>query len=723
MRAKASYHQERLWFIHQFERGYLYQSGPVYHNIPLILEINGNLNINLLEKSLETILNRHEVLRTRMITIENEVLQQVESTTEFKPELLDPNAGNEEKTGKTPLDIAISESKRPFSFKDGLLIRAVLLKYSTLKHYLVITIHHLIADRCSLNIITSELINCYKALQEGRTPDLPELPLHYIDFSQWQRELPEDFTEELLFYWRRQLANLSPLQLPTRIPRAHVHTFREARGSFQLSRQLSREIRDFCAGRGCGYGTMLMAAFKILLYHYCRQEDIVIGNSVDNRSQPGTEFMVGPVDNLLVIRSQLSAVKTTESYLFELMQALEEARENAISFEQLALAINPKKDMSRTAFYDVLFQYDANPVNTSSTENLEINYIETNLGWGKNDLNLLVRDEENNFSGILVYNKDYYDQSFAHRFIGHYNTLLKSILENPRREIQQLDFLDVKERMELLFHWNQTNAAYPRQKTIHGLFEEQVEKRPDSAAVVFRDRVLTYRGLDTPANRVAAYLKDNRLPSGNLVGIMVERSEEMIAGLLGILKSGCAYVPISPQYPEERIRFMLKDSAIRVLIHSGTPLSKNYFADLELVELNAITNSTVEKSILPPAREGITNAENFAYTIYTSGTTGQPKGCLITHRNVVRLLMTNRLPFRFNKNDTWIMAHSYCFDFSVWEMYGPLFHGGKLVIPLLDSVRDVQRFHLLLERHAVTVLNQTPQAFYALVETEINSSS
>ncbi|UCH95058.1 MAG: amino acid adenylation domain-containing protein [Candidatus Aminicenantes bacterium] len=715
MKIKASYHQERLWFIHQFESEDIYEGGPIYHNIPLILEITGSLDINRLEQCISRVIQRHRALRTRMITVENQLFQQVEPKIGLNLQVLNLPGGS------SGLEMALKEAKRPFTMEGESLVRAAVIKTSIDKNILVITLHHLAADQYSLGIIATELALCYQALQEGSLPELPDVRLHYADFSQWQRELPPDFQEDLLLYWKRQLTNISPLALPTRVPRAVIHTFREARIAFRIPPGLSTRIREFCQQKGTGNQVFLLAAFKVLLHRYCCQEDIVVGTSVDNRHQPGSGALVGPTANLLVLRSSITGNMSFNTFFYDLIQTLKQAYENQdIPFDLLAMKLNPQKDMSRTVFFDVLFQYREEPLHIPPVKGLKINYIETNLGWGKYDLNLFIRGGERSFSGVLVYNKDYYDEWFASCFMEHYTLLLENILREPHQLVSHLGILNHDERHRLLTRWNQTHAGYPGDKTIEQLFEAQAAKTPGSAALVYRDRTLTYRELDSRASRLASYLQElYRIVPGDLIGIMMERSQELIAGLLAILKAGGAYLPIDPAYPRQRINYILADSRPKVLLAGPGIRAKVEFKE-KLIEMIEISNLSFSSSTLTSTLRWV-NPANAAYVIYTSGSTGWPKGCMITHLNLVRLFKNDRLPFHFDNHDIWIMAHSFCFDFSVWEMYGALLNGGRLIVPPPDHIRDINLFLLLLKRHQVSILNQTPHAFYALAETEKKS--
>jgi len=328
--------------------------------------------------------------------------------------------------------------------------------------------------------------------------------------------------------------------------------------------------------------------------------------------------------------------------------------------------------------------------------------VETNLGYGKYDLNLLIRDMGDSFEGIMVYNALYFDGSTLRRWTGHFTTLLENGLKEPDRPISRLPMLTPEEEHQLLVEFNDTRCDYPEDKTVTRLFEEVVARYPDRIAVVYDDIQLTYRRLDEQAGCIAAYLNEEYVVRpGNPVAVTLRPSEMMIAALLGILKTGGAYIPIDPDYPEERINYILSDSNASILPKDVG----NRLACSTLAPCSPTYPSTA------PGPSGL------AYVIYTSGTTGRPKGCMITHRNLVRLMINERHPFTFGPGDVWVMAHSFCFDFSVWEMYGALLYGGRLIVPDRGAVRDTERFLSLIERHGVTILNQTPQAFSQLAES------
>ncbi|NIM15011.1 MAG: amino acid adenylation domain-containing protein [Candidatus Aminicenantes bacterium] len=588
MKIPASYHQERLWFIHKFETGVLYDSSPGYHNIPLILDMGGPVDEEILERSIKDVIARHEALRTRIITEEDKPFQFIDLQVNFKLALMDLTGDNKKDRYNCALEAAVEISRKPFLIDRETLVRGTLILLADNKSLLVITVHHIIADKFSLAILAREIAIFYEAHRNNRTPDLPDLPIHYADFSRWQRELPEEALEFLLSYWKRKLKDkLQPLELPTDRPRSAVHTFREGRQTFSLSVASCNKIKNALQYREkeTGYFVILLAVFKVLLHKYSGLEEIVVGTSVDNRHQPGTGGIIGPLANLLVLRSVLTGTMTFPEWAADLAKTVTDAfKYRDMPFDKLVLELNPEKDMSRTALFDVLFQWEKKSLPITTVKDLKINIVETNLGWGKYDLSVLMGEGEESVSGIIVYNRNYYDDASISRLIDHYGVLLERIGQDPSKEISQFSILTEMERQWILMEWNQTEADYPGDKTVQQIFEDQVEKTPDHKAVVFEDTFLTYRQLNQQANRLARYLRiQYNIKPNSLVGLMMERSLEMAAAILAVLKAGGAYLPIDAEYPEQRIRLMLGDSSVSLLLMGKEParhFSFTYLQDL-----------------------------------------------------------------------------------------------------------------------------------------------
>ncbi|MDQ3174281.1 MAG: amino acid adenylation domain-containing protein, partial [Acidobacteriota bacterium] len=497
-----------------------------------------------------------------------------------------------------------------------------------------------------------------------------------------------------------------------------VHTYTDARVTFTLDDSLTRRITALGQEEGSNTFAVVLAAFKALLYRYARQDEIVVGTSEPCRVQPETEDVVGPFANLVVLRSSLAGNPPFRKILAELTKTVEQARAHQeLPFDKLVQDLNPEKDMSRTALFDVLFQYEEREPPTLELGDVKARVIDTNLGYGKYDLNLSIQGGGDGLSGTVVYNADIYDGETIERMMRHFEVILEAVTSHPEQRLGDVPLLNKDEEYQQLVTWNSTHASYPEGKTIHQLFEEQAEKTPNNTAVVYGDTHLTYRELDERANQLGHYLRNRGVAPDALVALCLKKSADMIVALLGVLKAGGAYLPMDPAYPEERLRFMIEDSGVSHLITTRSLVGSVPGKISSLILLDAEGGSIRAQLATPPRQNASSN--NLAYCIYTSGSTGKPKGVLLEHRNVVRLMVNDKLPFRFTEDDVWTMFHSYCFDFSVWEMYGALLYGGKLIIVPEQVMKDPSLFLDLLVEQRVTVLNQTPTAFNSVAEAAL----
>ena len=706
-----SYHQERLWFIDQFEKGNVYESSPIYHNIPLILHLDGPVDKALLESGLNTIIERHDALRTRIITANAQASQVLSEQETLKLKIVDVADSVGQNSFESLMELAIEETRQPFNLDDELPIRAALFQKSANESVLVITIHHIIADKASLRLIAEELGEIYNALGEGRAPQLPTPSVQYHQYSAWQRNLPEDVLDSLLFYWKWQLrGKLQALELPEDHPRPAVHTFTAARHTFALSEQLTRRITQLGSEENSNSFTVVLAAFKSLLHRYARQEEIIVGTSAACRNQPGTEKAVGPFANLLVLRSRLAGNPTFRNFLSQVTQTVAQANAHQeMPFDKLVLELKPEKDMSRTALFDILFQFEEAELAELKVGQTTAQVVDTNLGYGKYDLNLSLQKTAGGLCGTVVYNTDIYDDYKIEQMMRHLEVMLDAVTSNPDGRIADVVLLSEAEEYQQLVTWNSTEAAYPNDKTIHRLFEEQASRTPEKIAIVDGETSLTYRALDERANQLAHYLQTQGIAPDNLIAVYLKKSADMIVALLAILKAGAGYLPLNPEFPEERLRFMLEDSRAAHLITTAPQISNLPEQIPSLILLDRDSETIAAQPAAAPACDA--GPDNLAYCIYTSGSTGRPKGVLLEHKNVVRLMLNDKLQFDFNEDDVWTMFHSYSFDFSVWEMYGALLYGGKLVLVSEREMKDPSLFLSLLIDERVTALNQTPSAF------------
>ncbi|OPZ94372.1 MAG: Linear gramicidin synthase subunit D [Firmicutes bacterium ADurb.Bin419] len=715
MKIPVSYHQERIWFIDQFERGSLYENGPVYHNIPLVVEIKGELDISLLQKSICCVINRHEALKTIIVKEEDKIYQQVAADNGFLLDIVQmpEGMGNYNEMLNYALDFVKNSYKDGI---DGALIKGKLMKADNSHHFLVLSIHHLICDKKSLEIIAREISACYEAYSKGSEPRLEDLELHYGDFSDWQNNLPAEIMESLYMFWRRKLSGkLQALELSTDNPRAPIHVYNEGRYCFELNEELFEKVDRFCVSRGISQRDLLLAVFKVLLYRYSGLEEIVVGTSMENRIQEELENVVGPIANLVVLRS---FIKDTQNFIDvsdNVSAYINEAKEySSIPFDKLVLELNPENDMSRTALFDVLFQYEQDKQDLFEMKEGQWKIIDTNLGWGKYDLNLLIKKMERSYSCIMTYNSDYYNSSTIERMMNHFIILCNKLLDNPMLEVSKVSFLSHKEETMLLDELNDTDTQYPKGKCIHDFFTDQCRKTPDNVAIKFNHETITYRELNEKTNGLARLIRSKGVGRNNIVGMVLERSPYMIIAMISVLKAGGAYLPIDPQYPEDRINYLIEDSGAQIILTTEDLKEKCSFAE------QIICIDSIDEDVDCGDLESINTPDDMAYIIYTSGTTGNPKGVIIEHRNIARLMFNDNFQFDFDHSDVWTMFHSYNFDFSVWEMYGALLYGGRLVIVAKMIARDTKSFLELLRKEGVTVLNQTPPAFYNLINEEFS---
>jgi amino acid adenylation domain-containing protein len=684
----ASYHQERMWFIDRFETGNVYPHPPVYHNIPIFIEMEGDVNVEWMRESFQRMVQRHEALRTSIIARGESLAQRIADSMDIEFRFVDPAS----------MQYAAEFIAAPFNMSEGPLVRGALMRMENKTYLLVITLHHTIADRGSLAILATELLETYRALNKGESPVLPDLSLQYADFSHWQRTLPEQMMDAALLYWRRKLkGKIQALELPVDYSRAAIHVYQEKRYDFTIPGTTLEKLRG--VGQGEDDFLLLLSVFKLLLHRYSANSEIVVGTTSDYRHHPGTADVVGPLANLLVLRSHLGEAFSFKGLLEQLKKTVSEAFKNQdLPFDKLVVELKPETDMSRTALFDVLFNLERNPMEFPPLEGAGACWLETNSGWGKYDINLLLLGDSDGYRGYLNYNSLLFKESTIAQFVGHFLVLIERAAAHPLEPLTLIPILTDDEKDRVLNVWNGTSSPYPDTLGLVDLFNKIARENGNKVALVTGDETLTYDHLDRRANRLALYLRQhNGVGSGDFVALSMEPSLDLLIGLLGILKSGAAYVPIDPSLPEQRIQFILEDSRCKARLMDNLP-----------VEPSALRSC----GGLEP--ETVRNPDAPAYVIYTSGTTGRPKGCVVSHRNVVRLFMCRDFPFDFGADDIWILAHAVSFDFSVWEIFGAFLFGGRLIVAPRQRIRATDQFLGMLEQYRVTVLNQTPRAFAAL---------
>ncbi|HEY2922318.1 MAG TPA: condensation domain-containing protein, partial [Candidatus Binatia bacterium] len=716
--AVLSFAQQRLWFLDQYE-----PNSSVY-NLTSALRLKGRLKIGALEQSINEIVWRHEALRTVFSMVEGEPVQLITPSVNHPLLAIDLRGRPESEREEEVRRLSEEEARRPFDLARGPLFRSSLLRLGEDDQVLLLTMHHIVSDGWSMGVLYRELSVLYRASMNDEPSPLADLPIQYADFAVWQREwLQGEVLDSQLSYWKKQLEGIpAVLNLPTDRPWPAVQSFRGKRQSIELSKELTEGLKALSRKEGVTLFMTLLAAFQALLYRYTGQEDIVVGSPIANRNRAEIEGLIGFFVNTLVLRSNFDGNPTFKELLARVREmALGAYAHQDLPFEKLVEELKPERSLSYSPLFQVMFVLQNAPSTALTFEGLSASPVGIGVETAKFDLTLTMSESIDGLRGSLQYSIDLFDDATIARMIGHLQTLLEGIVANPDQRISQLPVLTQAEEHQLFIECNDTKRDYPKEKCIHELFEAQVEKSPDAVAVAFEDQRLTYRELNARANQLAHYLQKLEVGPEVRVGICMERSLEMVIALLGILKSGGAYVPLDPEYPKERLAFMLEDARPAVLVTQERLLEKFPRPHARIVCLDRDWGQIAKEKLENTKNK--TTVDDVAYVIYTSGTTGQPKGVIISHHNIGRLFRATESWFHFSKNDVWTMFHSYAFDFSVWEIWGALLYGGRVVVVPFWITRSPEKFYELLCREEVTVLNQTPSAFRQLIHADQSISN
>ncbi len=707
-----SFAQQRLWFLDQL------QPNSSFYNIPGAWRLQGTFNQAALEQSLQEIIHRHEALRTNFITVDGQPTQIIQTQTNWTFSVVECQHLSTTEQEIATQQLAQKQLIQPFDLATKALVRATLVVLNKTEHVLLVCMHHVVSDGWSMGVFFQELAALYNAYSQGQTSPLPPLPIQYADFAIWQRNwLQGDVLQTQLSYWQQQLADAPALlSLPTDRPRPAVQSFAGAYQQFALSRELTSGLIQLSQEQGVTLFMTLLAAYDTLLYRYTGVADILVGSPIANRNRSEIEGLIGFFINTLVMRTNLADNPSFSQLLGQVREmALGAYAHQDLPFEMLVEALQPERDLSHTPLFQVMFALENSPMSQLELTGLSVSPLMVQGTAAKFDLALGMENTATGLVGWWEYNTDLFDGSTIERMTDHFVTLLEGIIANPEERISQLRLLTEVEQDQLLVEWNDTQTEYSQDKCIHQLFEEQVERTPDAVAVVYENQQITYRELNAKANQLAHYLQTLGVEPEVLVGLCVERSLLMLVGLLGILKVGAAYVPLDPDYPTERLHFILEDTRLSVLL-TQQQLVESVAHQARVICLDSDWEKIAQKCASNPKNTATSN--NLAYIIYTSGSTGKPKGVLVNHSNVVRLFEATSSWYHFNSQDVWTLFHSYAFDFSVWEIWGALLYGGRLVVVPYLVTRSPESFYKLLCQEKVTILNQTPSAFRQLIQAE-----
>ncbi|WP_457868595.1 pyoverdine non-ribosomal peptide synthetase PvdD [Pseudomonas aeruginosa] len=705
---RLSYAQERQWFLWQLE-----PESAAYH-IPSVLRLRGRLDLDALQRSFDSLVARHETLRTRFRLDGDEARQEIAASMALP---LDIVALGPLEEGALARQVETTIA-RPFDLERGPLLRVSLLRLAEDDHVLVLVQHHIVSDGWSMQVMVEELVQLYAAYSRGLEVALPALPIQYADYALWQRSWMEAGEKERqLAYWTGLLGGEQPvLELPFDRPRPVRQSHRGAQFILELDIDLSQALRRVAQQEGATAFALLLASFQALLYRYSGQADIRVGVPIANRNRVETERLIGFFVNTQVLKADLDGRMGFDELLAQARQrALEAQAHQDLPFEQLVEALQPERNASHNPLFQVLFNHQSEIRSVTPEVQLEDLRLE-GLAWdgqtAQFDLTLDIQEDENGIWASFDYATDLFDASTVERLAGHWRNLLRGIVANPRQRLGELPLLDAPERRQTLSEWNPAQRECAVQGTLQQRFEEQARQRPQAVALILDEQRLSYGELNARAHRLAHCLIARGVGADVPVGLALERSLDMLVGLLAILKAGGAYLPLDPAAPEERLAHILDDSGVRLLLTQGHLLEHlPRQAGVEVLAIDGLVlDGYAESGPLPTL-----SADNLAYVIYTSGSTGKPKGTLLTHRNALRLFSATEAWFGFDERDVWTLFHSYAFDFSVWEIFGALLYGGRLVIVPQWVSRSPEDFYRLLCREGVTVLNQTPSAFKQLM--------
>lgn len=722
--APLSFAQQRVWFIAQLE-----EEAPVYI-LPMAFVITGPFDSAALVHGLNELVYRHESLRTRFVVREGHAVQLIDPPYSLHMPHINLTALAEDERAEAVRRLAREEAQRPFDLACGPLVRTHLIHLATDTYVLILSLHHIIADGWSLSIFFRELSQLYAASRAGHAVQLPEMSLQYADYALWQRDwLQGEVLHRQLAYWRKQLADLPHLALPTDFPRSSVQRFQGGYYRFHLSTVLTLALKQLSQQAGVTLFMTLLAAFSGLLARYSGQEDIAVGTPIANRARSEVQDMIGLLVNTLVLRCDLSDDPTVHQMLERVRHmTLEAYAHQDLPFEKLVEELRPERSLSANPLFQVLFALQNAPAHSLALPDVVVRPVETEHHSSILDLTLNLAEGPNGLYGGIEYDRDLFHAETIERFSGHYQQLLAAMVAFPSQRLSTLPLLTEAERVQQ-YLWNATEAAYPQDTCLQELFEAQVARTSDAVALQCNDQQLTYHELNRRANQLAHYLRRLEVGPEVRVGLCVERTPDMVVGLLGILKAGGAYVPLDPDYPSQRLAFMLADAQAddhplttrslgkthtSVLVTQHTLRHRLPTQDATLVCLDVEREDIATESSDNPS--GRTFAQNLAYVIYTSGSTGKPKGVAISHRAIVNFLTSMQQRPGLAASDTVLALTSLSFDIAGLEIFLPLLLGARLEVASREIAIDALQLVDALTRSGITFAQATPSAWHTLVQ-------
>ncbi|HWP45096.1 MAG TPA: amino acid adenylation domain-containing protein, partial [Blastocatellia bacterium] len=706
--------QQALWFLHQLD------PNSAAYNIGGVARIPGAIDPEALGRAFQSLVERHASLRTSFSSHKGNPIQRVNERVAVRFRHVDASKWSEEELRAR----LIEEAHRPFDLEDDSLLRVALFTRSDREHFLSLTVHHIVADLWSLSVLLEELSLFYDAQLSGSDAGLPPLTLQYADYVRWQEAwLAGERGEQLWRYWKTQLAGELPvLNLPTDRPRPAVQTYRGKSQGLALDSELAERLKAIARDNEATLYMVLLAAFEVLLHRYSGQEDILIGTPTSGRGQPQLQRLAGYLVNPVVVRADLSGRPTFLDHLSRVRRSVLSAFEHQdFPFPLLVERLEPERDPSRSPIFQVMFVLQKAPLlNEQGFEAFALGEDSARIELGgltlesvrlerqvaQFDVTLKMAEVEKGINASLQYNTDLFDDETIARILSHFRILLDAIAADPRQRISELPLIEASQQRRMLVEWNETRTVTGPATTLDKLFEEQAERTPENVAVVIEGEEISYGELNRRANQLGGYLRSRGVGPEVRVAICAERSIEMIVGILGVLKAGGAYVPLDPAYPRQRLAFMLDDSRPRIVL-AQTRLAgliegqqfETLFLDDESQEFLLASSDPVESGV---------SGENLAYVIYTSGSTGAPKGVMISHAAIVNHLRWRQRAFPLREGEAFLQKASFGFDISVWEIFGTLINGGRLVMARPGDQQDCSALVKLIAEEGIRAVHFGP---------------
>ncbi|HKY41292.1 MAG TPA: amino acid adenylation domain-containing protein [Polyangiaceae bacterium] len=710
-----SYAQERLWFLEQMA------PGNPYYNLQLEIPLPFAVDESIWARVLGELLRRHETLRTTFTSVEGRPLQVVAREAEPSFRVVDLTRHPPEEQPSLVEAIALEDGRHPFDLAHGPLLRGSLIRVTPDASLYLVTMHHIVTDGWSMDLLVFELSTLYEAFAAERPSPLPPLRIQYADFAVWQRDwLASSELERQLSYWKKQLENLSQLELPEDLPRPPIPTFRGSFQAAQLPRPLVDQLRQLGQTEGATLFMTLLAAFKVLMFRYSGQTDIAVGSPIANRSHPDVEQLIGFFVNTLVMRTSLAGRPTFRELLARVRETtLSAYGHQDLPFEKLVEELRPERDPSRNPLFQVMFVLQTGTARSPAASGSMSPSTEPELddsvthGSSKFDLTLYATEAADGLGLVFEYSSDLFTDTTISRMLSHWQTLLQSIVTEPDQPISRLSLLTPNERYDLLVNFNSTHSAYPQDRSIAELFEERVRAAPDATALASETESVSYAELDRRGNQLARLLRARGVGADSLVGVSLPRSCELVIAVLAIVKAGGAYVPFDSEYPTACLQTLARSVDVKIIIGNAETTAAGWHTpEQHVIVLDELLETQDDSNLEPLA-----SPTSLAYVPFTSGSTGIPKAVAVTHRNVVRLVRdTNYVSI--TERDSLLLLAPLQFDASTFEIWGALLNGARLHIfpPRVPAIEELATF---IERNRITILWLTAALFHRVVEAHL----